>query len=168
MKRICILLLIVCLAFGSFGCHKQPKGETVYAHERFSAALPDGFVRCENANMVAFAPGGDPVRNSMITFYATDLNWYFDSYGEDEYAAALAQYAGFDTYELVSVTPCTVNGYNAQRVECSVYLDQGTHTLVLYALEADMLYLFTLLNRDTDDYVDDFDAMMSTIVIHEA
>ena len=42
-------------------------------------------------------------------------------------------------------------------------IDQGTHDLILYAISADQTYFFTLLNRDSDSFIDAFDAMMQSL-----
>ena len=69
-------------------------------------------------------------------------------------------------YEMLSVESfeiCRVGGFDARRVACSVSIDQGRHDLILYAVNAGRTYLFTLLNRDGDDFVPGFDTMISTV-----
>ena len=166
MKRILSLLLGLILLV-SVGC-VVPSGETVYEHPRFTATLPDSFKRVQDANIVAFAPLGDPVFSSSITFYTTELNWYFDSFSVEEYANLITEYTDYQNASFVSKTDLKIDGYHAHRAEYSVQVDQGRHQLILYAIQADMLYFFVLLNLDTDSYVKPFDQMMETIQIHEA
>lgn len=166
MRGIRVLILLV-LSLVLLGC-SQITDANLYEHPRFSASLPDGFKRIENANIVAFAPLGDPVLSSSITFYTTELNWYFDSFSDEEYANLIDSYTGYRDAAFVSKTDLRVDGHKAHRAEYTVKVDQGTHELILYAIEADMLYFFVLLNLDTDSYIEAFDQMMNTIEIHEA
>ena len=53
------------------------------------------------------------------------------------------------------------------RLACKVAVDQGEHDLIIYAVQTDQTRFFTLLNRDTDSYVEPFDEMMKTIDLKE-
>lgn len=160
MKRLLALLLIAILLLG---CAKT--GGSAYRDAYFSATLPDGFERVENDSLVCFAPHGDALRSSSITFYVTELNWYFDSFTAQEYETALKEQCGYDALKLVDMQACRVDGNDARRIACTVELDQGVHDLILYAVSYDHVYFFTLLNREGDAYVEPFDAMMRTVRI---
>ena len=160
MRRTFLLLMAVLLL-----CGCASKGGNEYRDAYFCATLPDGFERVANDSIVCFAPHGNPAHESSITFYATELNWYFDSFTPEEYETALKELCGFDSLTLSEVCPCRIDGNNARRIACTVELDQGVHDLILYAVSADRIYFFTLLNREGDPYVEQFDEMMKTIRI---
>lgn len=146
------LLLIACAA---------PKGQ-VYQGALFDAALPEGFRPVDNATVLCFAPYGDPILNSSITCYTTESNWYFDRFTDVDYEQALKD-AGYEIVSFDDVTVCKVDGFDARRIACTVAIDQGTHTLIVYAVSADKTYFFTLLNREDDAFVEPFDDMMRTL-----
>lgn len=159
MKRAAVLLLILLLLSG---CASAGDANT-YRDACFSATLPDGFERVTDAPIVCFAPHGNPVRESSITFSATELNWYFDAFTADEYEAALKEQCGYESLMLIDVKDCRVDGNKAKRIACRVGLDQGMHDLIVYAVSADRIYFFTLLNREGDPYTEPFDAMMKSL-----
>ena len=146
-----------------FGCSGAPQHH--YRNTAFTAALPERFEPVENAPVLCFAPFGDPLHASSITVSSTELNWYFDSFTDAEYEAALKEQCGYESLTLNEVRSCRVDGSKARRIDCNVTLDQGTHDLIVYAVSADRIYFFTLLNREGDPYVEPFDAMMKTIQI---
>lgn len=158
MKRAAVLLLILLLLSGC-----ASKGENTYSDACFSATLPDGFTRVTNTSILCFAPHGNPMRASSITFNATELNWYFDAFTADEYEAALKEQCGYESLTLIDVKDCRVDGNKAKRIACRVELDQGQHDLIVYAVSADRIYFFTLLNREGDPYTEPFDAMMNSL-----
>ena len=158
MKRaVTILIAILLLA----GCASVSGSR--YVSDAFEAELPETFERVQNVDIVCFAPYGDPVRSSSITFYTTELNWYFDSFTEAEYESALKELCGYESLILTDVKDVSVDGNPAKRIACQVAIDQGTHDLILYAVSYDQTYFFTLLNRDTDSCIDAFDHMMDTL-----
>lgn len=159
MKRL--LPLLLCLLLLS-GCAKTA-GQNVYTHSVFTASLPETFEVVKDSPMVCFAPYGDPLMSSSITFYSTELNWYFEDFTEEEYRNALLSETGYDELTLESVDPLQIDGYSARRIACKVGIDQGTHDLILYAVSADQIYFFTLLNREGDRFIEAFDQMMQTV-----
>lgn len=158
MKRLLPLLLCLLVLLGCAGGSGQN-----FKNAMFSATIPEPFTRAENAGILCFAPQGDPLRSSSITVYTTELNWYFDEYSEKEYADALSQMTGFESLTVSGMRSCKVDGFDARRIACKVRIDQGTHDLILYVVSADEIYVFTLLNRDTDNYIDAFDSMMDSV-----
>ena len=56
-----------------------------------------------------------------------------------------------------------VDGYDSRRIVCKVQIDQGIHDLIIYAVNADQIYFFTLLNREGDSFVESFDQMMDSV-----
>ena len=158
MKRFLPLILCLLLLIGCAGPSKN-----AYRNARFSADLPDTFEPVSDVPIICFAPYGEALLSSSITFSSTELNWYFDDFTEQEYAEALTQLSGYDSLTLVSVEACRVDGYDARRIACKVSIDQGVHDLIVYAVSADQIYFFTLLNRDSDHFIEDFDAMMRSI-----
>lgn len=158
MKRIGILLL--CLLLLS-GCVKADANR--YVCDSFEANLPEGFQPVAHTAVLCFAPMGDPVRASCITFYATESNWYFDTFTQAEYEDALQSLCGYDSLSVTDVRDCQVDGYDAKRIACKAELDQGMHDLILYAISAEKTDFFTLLNREGDNYIEAFDAMMDAL-----
>ena len=158
MKRL--LLCLLCLLLLS-GCAQSIKN--TFQGDTFSASIPKPFEPVADSSVVCFAPYGDPLLSSLITVSATELNWYFDSFTEEEYAESLNTSCGYETLTVVRFENARVGGYDARRIACKVSIDQGTHDLIIYAVSADRTYFFTLLNREEDDYVSDFDVMMSTV-----
>ena len=158
MKRILPVLLCLILLIGCAGA-----SQNVYRHSAFSAILPAAFEPVKGTDPVCFAPYGDPLFSSSITCYTTELNWYFDSFTEAEYAEALQTQCGYESIAVERIENTRVGNYDARRIACKVFIDQGTHDLILYAVNADRTYFFTLLNRDGDDYIDAFDSMMATV-----
>ena len=158
MKRRLITILISLLMIGCAASSRE-----FFQGSKFSAKLPEGFEPVNQCELLCFAPYGDPLLSSTITFYTTELNWYFDRFTESDYQKALSEQCGYEDLVVESVLDCKVDGCQAKRIECSVKLDQGAQTLVVYAVNTDQIYIFTLLNRDTDEYVDAFDNMMETI-----
>lgn len=158
MKRfLSILFCMVLLA----GCAQaNPDG---YQNSVFSASLPDTFEPVKDAGIICFAPYGDPLLSSSITFYVTELNWYFDDFTEDEYAGALIELTGYQSLKLEQMSECKIDGYDARRISCKVQIDQGMHDLILYAISADQTYFFILLNREGDSFIKQFDEMMRTV-----
>lgn len=158
MKRLlpCLLgLLLLC------GCAGPTQNE--YHNGFFSAALPEPFEPVADSPVVCFAPYGDPLLSSSITVSITELNWYFDSFTKEEYEESLKALCGYQALTVDRFEDARVDGFNARRIACKISIDQGTHDLILYAVSADRTYLFTLLNREGDDYIDAFDAMLSTV-----
>ena len=162
MKRLFILFLIVLLLLG---CHPVPQNRFVCAS--FEADLPAHFQQVPNASILCFAPYGDPLLSSSITFYATELNWYFDTLTEQEYEESLRHLSGYESLTLTELRHLKIDGYDAQRISCKVSIEQGEHDLIVYAIQADQAYFFTLLNRDSDSYTEDFDRMMCSIDLKE-
>ena len=158
MKRLIPFLLCVILLTG---CVKT--AQNTYRGDFFSAALPETFEPVGNSSVLCFAPYGDPLLSSLITFSATEQNWYFDSFTEQEYEEALKQLCGYEALTVVGFDQCSVGGYDAHRIACKVSIDQGTHDLILYTVNADRTYLFTLLNREGDNYISAFDTMLSSV-----
>ena len=158
MKRILSLLLCLLLLLGCNGAIG-----TAYRNAAFTASLPAPFEPVDNVSIVCFAPYGNPLLSSSITFYTTELNWYFDTFSEDEYTEAVQTLCGYESLSVDQVETCRIDGFDARRIACTVQIDQGTHNLILYAVNADRTYFFTLLNRDCDDYVASFDEMMKTV-----
>ena len=158
MKRLIPVLLCLLLLFGCTGVAKG-----AYRNSYFSAALPEPFEPVENTSVICFAPYGDPLLSSSISFYATEANWYFDSFTEAEYADSLSSLCGYESLSLVGLRSCRVDGFDAKRIACKVQIEQGTHDLILYAVNADRTYFLTLLNREGDSYIDAFDAMMDSL-----
>lgn len=150
---LCLLLLI--------GCASAEQGR--YQGRSYSFSVPEPFEHVEQAGIVCFAPYGDPLRSSSITIYTTELNWYFDTFTQSEYSEALSSLTGYESITVHEITDCSVGGYAAKRVACSVRIDQGEHELILYVVNADKTYVFTLLNRDGDGYVEPFDGMIKTV-----
>lgn len=157
MKRLLVLLL--CL-FLFVGC--KTSNNEAYQNASFSVVLPDNFRPVENTSVVCFAPYGDPLLSSSVTFYATELNWYFDSFTVEEYADALSSLCGYDSLSVEDIAVCRTDGHDARRIACRVQIDQGTHDLIIYAINADRCYFMILLNREGDSYIGDFDAMMNS------
>lgn len=162
MKRF--VLLVLCLIL-LLGCTAAP--QRMYHHPYFSVLLPEPFEPVDNASAVCFAPYGDPLLSSSVTFSSTELNWYFDSFTKEEYADALQTLCGYETLTIERIENCRIDGHDAQRVSCKVQINQGTHDLILYAISADKIYFFTLLNREGDSYIQDFDSMMATVRLTE-
>ena len=156
-KRILPLLLLILILTG---CAAHASAE--YHGALFDATLPDGFRPVDNSNILCFAPYGDPVHSSSITFYTTESNWYFDRFTADDYKQALKD-AGYEIISLDDVKSCRIEGFDAHRISCQIEIDQSTHTLIVYTVSADRTYFFTLLNRNGDAYVQKFDDMMRTI-----
>lgn len=162
MKRFLPFLLSVILLFGCAG-----KAQDVYRHSAFTASLPEPFEPVENTAAVCFAPYGDPLLSSSVTFSSTELNWYFDSFTKEEYEGALRSLCGYESLSVEQIEKCRVDGNDARRIACKILIDQGTHDLILYAINADRTYFFTLLNRESDDYISAFDTMISTVEFTE-
>ena len=162
MKRILSLLLCLILVTGCTGA-----AQNIYKHSAFTVVVPDPFEPVSGMAMVCFAPYGDPLLSSSITYYSTELNWYFDDFTEKEYADALQTLCGYESMTVERIETVRVDGHDARRIACRVFIDQGTHDLIIYAVNADRTYIFTLLNREEDDYVTVFDSMMSTVHLTE-
>lgn len=158
MKRLLPILLCLLLLFG---CGKAV--QNAYHGAAFSASLPEPFEQVENTSVTCFAPYGDPLLSSSITVSTTELNWYFDSFTKSEYEEALKAFCGYEMLTVDRFENARVDGCDARRIACKVSIDQGTHDLIIYAVNADRTYIFTLLNRDGDNYVSAFDTMMSTV-----
>ncbi len=159
MKRFFPLLLCILLLFGC----KAPSNENVYRHTLFTVSLPDTFEPVDTESLICFAPHGDPLLSSSITYYTTELNPYFDDFSESEYENALKAECGYESLSLVSVESRKIDGCAAKRIACKVQIDQGMHDLIVYAINGDRTYFFTLLNREGDSFVDAFDSMMNTL-----
>lgn len=158
MKRV---ILVLCAVLMLFGCTKNASNR--YTSSVFDAVLPESFERVATADIICFAPYGDPLLSSSITFYTTELNWYFDTFTAEEYEQAMQTLCGYEALTLSEIQDCRVDGFDAKRIACKVQIDQGMHDLILYAVHADHTYFFTLLNRETDSYIDAFDEMIRTI-----
>lgn len=163
MKRIFAVLLALALLLGCSG-HLQNE----YRHPAFTASIPEPFEIVKNTSIVCFAPYGDPLLSSSITYCATELNWYFDDFTKEEYENELKTLCGYESLSVERIETKRVDGYDARRIACRVQIDQGMHDLILYAVNADHIYFFTLLNREGDDYISAFENMMSTIDLTEA
>jgi hypothetical protein len=159
MKRALPLLLCIFLLFG---CSAKQSG-SIYEHSLFTVSLPETFKPVKTDSMICFAPYGDPLLSSSITYYTTELNPYFDDFTDREYEEALQKTCGYESLSLVSVVSCKVDGNDTKRIACKVQIDQGTHDLIVYAVDGDRTYFFTLLNREGDPYIEAFDTMMQTI-----
>ena len=159
MKRLFPILICLLLLFA---CKPQPQGN-VYHHSLFTASLPEHFEQVNDLPVLCFAPYGDPLHSSSITYYATELNPYFDDFSKEEYEQALRELCGYESLTLETVESCRVDGFSAKRIACKVAIDQGTHDLIVYAVNSYGTYFFTLLNRDGDSYIDAFDEMMKNI-----
>ena len=162
MRRSLPLLLCLLLIFGCSGASRAN-----YQNDMFSASLPEPFEPVDTASVVCFAPHGDPLLSSSITFYTTESNWYFDSFSLDEYADALQTLCEYESMTVEQIDKCHIDGYDAYRISCKVFIDRATHDLILYTVNADRTYIFTLLNRDGDTYIQAFDSMMSTLHLTE-
>lgn len=159
MKRILLLLLCILIVFGC-----APKEQSnVYHHALFTVSLPEHFEAVKNAPILCFAPYGDPLLSSSITVYTTELNPYFDEFSDAEYESALKELCGYEELKLKHTDVCRIDGYRAVRLSCSVQIEQGTHQLIIYAVNADCTYFFSLLNREGDPYIDAFDTMMNSL-----
>lgn len=158
MKRLIPCLLCLLLLFG---CVKT--AQNTYRGDGFSAYLPEPFEQVKDTSVICFAPYGDPLLSSLITVSVTELNWYFDSFTKEEYEEALKASCGYETLTVDSFDSCRVGGCDARRIACKVSVDQGVHDLILYTVSADRIYLFTLLNREGDDYISAFDSMLSSV-----
>ena len=159
MKRLLLpLLLAALLLFGCAGVSAER-----YEHPLFEATLPIGFEPVRDANMLCFAPHGDPLHGSSITFYTTELNWYFDRFTDADYADRIAAETGYEHIVADSVRDCKVDGYDAKRIAYRVTVDQTEMDLIVYAVSADRICFFTLLNAGTDAYIPAFDEMMQTL-----
>lgn len=159
MKRALPFLLCVFLLFG---CSAKPSGN-IYQHSLFTVSLPETFEPVKTDSMICFAPYGDPLLSSSITYYTTELNPYFDDFTDKEYEETLQKSCGYESLSLVSVESRSIDGYAGKRIACKVQIDQGTHDLIVYAVNGDRTYFFTLLNREGDAYIDAFDTMMKTV-----
>lgn len=162
MKRLLPFLLALILMFGCSG-----KVQNTYRHSAFTALVPEPFEPIENSSVLCFAPYGDPLLSSSITFSDTELNWYFDSFTKEEYEDSLRSLCGYETLTIEKMDECSVDGYDARRIACKVPIDQGVHDLIIYVISADRTYFFTLLNREGDDYIGAFDSMISTLKLTE-
>jgi hypothetical protein len=159
MKRILPLLLCLLLVFAC-----KPKAQdNVYHHAQFTVALPEHFEPVKDQPVLCFAPYGDPLRSSSITYYATELNPYFEDFSKSEYEQAMRELCGYESLTLETIESRRVDGFSAKRIACKVVIDQGTHDLIIYAINSYGTYFFTLLNRDGDSYIDAFDTMMKNI-----
>ena len=156
MKRVAVLLLSLLFLVG---CKAAPAN--AFENSYFIAVLPEPFEQVLNTSAICFAPYGDPLLSSSITFCSTELNWYFDSYTAEEYENALVSLCGYESLTDVEVTACRIDGYDARRIACKVQIEQGTHDLIIYAISADRTYFMILLNREGDGYIDEFDSMMN-------
>ena len=162
MKRRFLPLLLLLLLIGCAAAQG-----TAYEGARFDATLPEGFRQADNSQILCFAPYGDPLHSSSITFYTTESNWYFDRFTDADYEQALTD-AGYTIVSFDACRPCRVDGFDARRVSCKIEIDQQQHDLIVYAINADCTYFFTLLNRDDDPYVQPFDEMMQTVKLKGA
>ena len=158
MKRILSLFLVLLFYLG---CANATSNN--FSNELFSAEIPEPFERVESAGILCFAPYGDALHASSIVVYTTELNWYFNEFTDSEYQAVLSDLTGFDSISVTDVRRCKIDGYDARRIACSVQIEQGSHDLILYAVSADRIYFFSLINRDTDNYVEPFDTMMKSV-----
>lgn len=157
MKRLLLCLLCAVLLFA---CTPQ---KNVYRHALFTVSLPDGFEPVDSDSIVCFAPHSDPLHSSSITYSTTELNPYFNDFSDREYEDAFRALCGYESLSVVSSENRRVDGYDAKRIACKVRIDQGEHDLIIYAVNGDRTYFFTLLNIEGDPYIDAFDAMMRTL-----
>ena len=162
MKRLFPVLLVLIFLFGC-----SDGVPNAYRHAAFTASIPEPFEPVDSVSIVCFAPYGDPLLSSSITYSSTESNWYFDSFTTNEYAHELKTLCGYEELSLEQVETKRIDGYDARRIACKVHIDQGTHDLILYAVNAYQTYIFTLLNREGDDYISAFDEMMSALDLTE-
>lgn len=160
MKRLLPIILCALMLLGCAAMNNPAE------HERFTIDLPEGWERVDNSGVVCYAKGGNPVRSSNITFYATDKNYYFDKFTLEDYAAHVNTYSQYEQISAVEMKEVKVDGWNAHRVVYSAVVDQADVTIVMYAIDADMTYMFTLLQMNGEAYTDAFDEAMKTIEIH--
>lgn len=158
MKRILTLLLCFILLLG---CNSA--GKTRSEYPSFFVSVPEPFEEVRNASVLCFAPYGDPLLSSSITVASTERNWYFDQFMDTDYESFLKAFCGYEDLKLKSVADCTLDGYSAKKAVCDVTIDQGIHTLIIYAINADKTYFFILLNRENDPYIESFDTMMESV-----
>lgn len=158
MKRIVVLFITILLISGCATISRN-----AYQNEFFSVELIDGFEPVSDTGILCFAPHGDPLLSSSISFYRTELNWYFDRFDQQDYQTALCELCGYETVDVVNMESCRINGYDARRIACKVSVEQGVHDLIIYVINAKETYIFTLLNRDSDTYIESFDTMMKSI-----
>ncbi|MDO4564139.1 MAG: hypothetical protein Q4C04_00805 [Clostridia bacterium] len=162
MKRL--LLLLLCLLF-ALGC-SAPEG--AYRHARFALVLPEGWERVREDGAVCFAPNGDPVRNSNIVFYATDKNYYFQTFDESDYMAYVSAYDTYEDIEVSDFETLRLDGWDAHRVTFFAVADQAQIQIILYAVDADMTYFFVLFEMEGDEVAASFDAAMQNVKIYPA
>lgn len=158
MKRIIILFITILFLTGC-----ASTGRNAYQNEFFSAEMIDGFEQVSDTGILCFAPHADPLLSSSVSFYRTELNWYFDRFDQQDYQEALSTLCGYESIDVVDMQTCRIGGYDARRIACKACIDQGVQDLIIYVIQANETYIFTLLNRDTDTYVEAFDTMMKSI-----
>ena len=162
MKRLLPLLLCALLLLGC-----SAAVQNAYHCAAFTASLPEPFEPVRSSSVICFAPYGDPLLSSSITYSATELNWYYDTFTKEEYAQELKSLCGYESLTVEQINETRVDGYHARRIACKVQIDQGSHDLIIYAVNADRTCFFTLLNREGDDYMAAFDTMIYSIDLKE-
>ncbi|MDO4543675.1 MAG: hypothetical protein Q4C01_03895 [Clostridia bacterium] len=161
MKRTLAVVLILCL-LSALGCSGNSEA---YRHERFELVLPEGWERADEAGVVCFAKNGDPVRSSSIIFYATDKNYYFDTFDGSDYSGYVNQLAEYELISLVDFSETTLDGWNAHRIVYSASIDMSPINIIMYAVDADMSYFFILFEMEGDNLAEKFDSAMEDVKI---
>lgn len=163
MKRIFLILLSILSILFLCGCasHNQ-----AYEHERFTLVLPDGWSRVDTDGVVCFAKNGSPVRSSSIVFYATEKNYYFDTFEFEDYAAHINTYSQYEQISANDFSKLKIDGWNAHRVTYNAVVDQSPVVITMYSIDADMTYIFALMEVEGETYQSEFDDAMSNIKIH--
>lgn len=165
MRRILIAMLAVLVLL--CGCNGTTNA---YEHERFTIDLPDNWQRTADMGVVAFAKDGVASDKASITFYATEKNYYFETFTQEQYNYYAQVMELFDEGAVVDTfEELKINGWNAHRVAYSGTVDSINVRLVLYSIDADMTYIFTLLQPiGAEDVIASFDNAMKTVKIRTA
>lgn len=161
MKKITAGLLLLLTLFTVTGCSADK--DSIYRDGAISFTVPQGFSQVEGADIVCFAPGGSAVHNSNITFYSTVKNAYFADYDVADYTNALKD--AYADLSLVNFTKTSIKGYNAHKVTFTATIEQSSVRIIFYAIDGDLAYFFTLLQREGDSCEDAFDEMIRSVKI---
>lgn len=165
MKRMfCAMFAVLFLLLSFSAC--QNSSANVYEHERFSLALPEGWGRIYNEDVVAFGPGNAGREAANISFYVTEKNYYFDEFTAVDYADFAPSNAGYSSVSDVVLENLRIDGWKAHRVSMQATIDDLPFTLILYAIDAEDTLFFVLLQPEGDAFVSIFDKNMKAIKIH--